>query len=702
MLENVDLINQFNLKGSILSISRTNDKVIVITQDYQAFVIDLETLSKKNLTQILASNNLPHKYAKNTSANNDFLCVCESCIITIATIAESILPFKQLAFHKNDVSATCFSQNGSYFVSGGEDGRIHICESGSFKKLITLPYMPDYISSINFSKDSRFLFVSCFNKSNIIFDCQRTKILSIFNTNEVVEWGDFFDNNSKLFMIVRNANTIIFDVKANKPLSIANPISSWPSIFCINDDESCAIVGTRDSQIYLIDLNHNSSILSFKASNTSGISALCIYMGYIFIGYTDGELKVLNYNDNDDSFKTACRHKDYKKAAELMDKNIFLSLLPCAKIFDEDWEGVLKNALVLLIEDKVDEALEIVAPFIKNQRRKETFDFYFNQHKQGTLKRFDKSIKNKSYKEAYDMILQYKFLAKTPSFEELENIWFKAFNTAKKILEENSAHIDMAKKQLESFAKTPKKETITQLLNNISIFKEAESLIKEQKFKEYFTLTSSFGYLKDTEVYKKVLLLGESIFNKAILCKNQSNYDEFNKLARFLQGFPMYKDIISSHIVSIAKKQEMLTLIKQNKKSEVYNLAMEFDELQYLEEFREYCKQFEDIYKEAKSIAFEGKPELLGDVFREYISINYWQSKIENTFKIAYLEEFKYAKYTDKGINWEQSVNNYIHIFGKDDDIVDFCVKNNLQTLLESSIDEAREPFRFQKSLLVR
>ncbi|MBR7118021.1 MAG: hypothetical protein IKC84_01430 [Helicobacteraceae bacterium] len=698
-MNNVDITHRFHLKGSILSINQSNNDLIIITQHYSAFKIN-KTMRLKELAVLLNSKELPHRYSKTTSANANLISLAESSsnILSIAEIQESARIITRLDDHKKTISASRFSNDNNILASGGEDGRVHIYDTNKFQKIITLPYRPDYISSINFSKDSRFLFASCFNKSNMVFDYQRTKITNIFNTNEVVEWADFFDNNSKLFIVLRNSNSIIYDIRANQTINISTPFTSWPSVFCINDDEKLAIVGSRDSTIYVINLKENTKVFDIKLDNASGISALYLYLGKIFVGFTNGELIIINYNDKDNEFMESCNKKDYPKASKMLDKNIFLSLLPCAKIFDDDWEDVLKDAVKLLSYEKIDEATNLVEPFIRDERKKEAFNFYLNS--KDTLKKFRTLIDEKAYEEAYNMALQIKFLLKTSYFEDLENIWHKAFNYAKKIIEENPNNAESAKKILGAFLKTPKKPAIMQLLNNINIFKDAENLVKEQNFKEYFLLTSNFSYLKDTELYKKVLILGDNIYQKALNYENNKQYDEFEKLARFLQNFPSYKDIITSYLISTSKKLEMLDFIAKNKKDKVYKLALEFEELQYLSEFKDYCKEFDTLYKQAKDLAFNGKIDELESIFQDYIKIEYWSKNIKNIYKIAYIQDFK--NHINDTINWTKTINNYIDIFGKDDDIIDFCTKNKLEdSMLESDDDERiKTTFKYQKTLI--
>ncbi|RDU64642.1 WD40 repeat domain-containing protein [Helicobacter sp. MIT 14-3879] len=698
MNENIKIINRFNLNSSILSISKTADGVSVVTQDYQACIIDSTSLSIQKLNRLIISNEIPHKYSKSSSSSDSFVCLCEvgSKRATIAKIQDNIKPIIKITSHKRDISASNFSKDSSLLATGGEDGRVYIYDTSSFLRILSLPYRPDYISSINFSNDSRFMFSSCFNKSNMIFDCQRAKTISIFNTNEVVEWGGFFENNSKLFLITRDFQSIIYDVRANQIINTQNHFNSWPNVFCIDSDEKIAIIGSRDSEIYLIHLKENSLLFHIKLEEIAGISSICIDMGYIFVGSINGDILIIGYKDENDSFKNACNSKNYALASKMLESNIFLSLLPCAKVFDEDWNDILKKAVIMLSKNKINEAIELVNPFIKDITKKNAFSVYLSQ--KDYLKKFQELIDKRAFEEAYNMSLQFKFLDKTTQFEELENLWYKAFNNAKKLLEENITNIETAKNYLEPFMRTPKKDAIMQLLNNIHIFKDADNFIKEQNFKEYFSLTSKFAYLKDSELYKKVLMLGENLFEKAINAKNTDDYDEFYKLSKFLLNFPLYKESITNNIIIVDKKLEILKLIRENKKIEAYKLADDFEDLQYLAKFKNMSKDFDEVYNEAKFAAYSGKVENLGEIFGDYIKIPYWSDKIKSIFQIGYLEEFKQkAKLEKASINWEQSIINYIQIFGRDDDIIEFCEKFGFKYEFENLTNQI---FSFQKTLL--
>lgn len=698
-MSNICIINRFNLNSAILSIHRTELGVSVVTQDYQACVVENNILKKR--TKLIKSTQIPHKFAKSSSASRKFICVCdaEKPHAIIAKIGSNIKQTAIIATHLKNVSASNFTPDSSILATGGEDGRVYLYATKNFKKILTLPYRPDYISSINFSNDGRFVLATCFNKSNIVYDTQRAKAISIFNTSEVVEWGEFFDNNAKLLLITRDFQSIIYDTHTNAVINAASIFNSWPNIFCIDENAGIAIVGTRDGGIYLVNIAENHIIFHLRLDEVVGVSAICVHLGCIFVGGINGELLIISYTQNSEAFQKACEAKNYAEASKMLESNIFLSLLPCARVFDDDWGRILKEAIALLSENKIDDAIGLTNPFTSQDiSKRDAFSVYLE--KKDFIKKFKELVENKFYDEAYNMTLNTKFLTKTAHYEILESVWQSAFVAARKIVEEDKDNIEAAKRHLEPFIKTPKREIIMQLLNNTRLFDEAEEYIKTQNFKAYFALVGNFSFLKEGVLYKKVLALGENIFDKLLEAKNADNYGEFNRLSKFLSSFPFYKESIANMKIAVAKKIEMLKLIAQKKKIEAYKLALEFEELQYLDEFKSLCAEFDAVAQKAIEVAHSGNPEGLSEVFGEYVKIKFWSDKIRAIFQVAYLEEFALKMKNEKdAINWEHSVKNYIQIFGKDDDICAFCAQNGLKFEIK---DFYKQPFSYQKSLISR
>ena len=133
-----------------------------------------------------------------------------------------------------------------------------------------------------------------------------------------------------------------------------------------------------------------------------------------------------------------------------------MSIHPLTKVFDEVWPDILNQAIDLLNKDEIEKAIEIAAPFIVSQPKKNEFDFYLSQ-KEGA-KTFLQLIEKKDYSKAYEMTKTMKFLTKTQAYEKLENIWNRAFFNAKKLLIENAKiNQRLAEQYLEPLKTPPKK-----------------------------------------------------------------------------------------------------------------------------------------------------------------------------------------------------------------------------------------------------
>ena len=292
---------------------------------------------------------------------------------------------------------------------------------------------------------------------------------------------------------MRNNSSIIFSLKEGKIISQEYFFAFWPTSIALDAEENYALIGTRSDTLYVISLKDNSKVMEIKNEH-AGIASLAFSHGFLYIGCIDGTLLIIDYNEGKEELKDALATKNYKNAREAINKNVFLSIHPLTKIFDEVWPDILNQAIDLLNKDEIEKAIEITAPFIVSQPKKNEFDFYLSQ-KEGA-KTFLQLIEKKDYSKAYEMTKTMKFLTKTQAYEKLENIWNRAFFNAKKLLIENAKiNQRLAEQYLAPVENTPKKELILQLLRNSDVFDKADNLINQHNFKEYLSLTFQFSFL---------------------------------------------------------------------------------------------------------------------------------------------------------------------------------------------------------------
>ncbi|MDE5925225.1 MAG: hypothetical protein K2G68_00695, partial [Helicobacter sp.] len=477
-----------------------------------------------------------------------------------------------------------------------------------------------------------------------------------------------------------NNASIIFSLKEGKIISQEYPFAFWPTSIAITEEENYALVGTRSDMLYVLSLKDNSKTMEINNEH-AGTASLAFSHGHLYIGSIDGALLIIDYNEGREELESSLQKKDYKSAREAINKNVFLSIHPLTKIFDEVWPEILNEAIALLNENEIEKAVELTAPFVVNESKKNEFDFYLSQ-KDG-VKTFLELVNKKDFTKAYEMLKTTKFLVKTQAYEKLENIWNKAFFNAKKLLMENaSTNKRLAEQALAPFNSTPKKELIVQLLRNCDVFEKADMLIKKQNFKEYFSLTFQFSFLRETDLYKKVLLVGERMLTNLIELEKNFHYDEAKKIAETLLVFPTLKRAANERIVLMQQKENLLMAIEAKDIKKVYSLVDEIESLRSMQQFKDFTKDFLRCYEEAKTYAQTGDAKHAMVVFGEYMEIHYWVDKIGSLLKTAYLSQIQ-QNLQSPDVNWVITIKRYFERYGKSIELVRLLQEHPAKAILD-------------------
>lgn len=671
------------LQGSILSIAPCGDSTFCVDNTFYITKINQDLKTSASLP-VLKDIEPPHRYSHafgiSPSAHFCIPLMGEKKTLVIRLDDSKIKHIATLDDHDGDIESCCFSHNGKYFATGGQDGRVFLYEGEDFLPTASLLARSDYISTIRFSKSNEFIAISGFDKFTMVFDILRHKIAFNFVTNDVVEDSCFFDNDEKLLLVLRNNSSIIFSLKEGKILSQEYFFAFWPTSIALDEEENYALIGTRSDTLYILSLKDNSKVMEIKTEH-AGIASIAFCHGFLYLGCIDGALLIFDYNEGREELKDALAAKDYKRAREAIDKNVFLSIHPLTKIFDEVWPEILNQAIALLNRDEIEKAIEITAPFVVSQSKKNEFDFYLSQ-KDG-VKTFLELIEKRDYTKAYEMLKTTKFLVKTQAYEKLENIWNKAFFNAKKLLIENAKiNQKLAEQYLAPFENTPKKELIIQLLRNSDVFAKADNLIKNQNFKEYFSLTFQFSFLRETDLYKKVLLLGEKMLTNLIELEKNFQYQEAKKIAETLLVFPNLKRAANEKIVLMQQKENFLEAIAHKDIKKVYSMVDDIENLRSMRQFKDFTKDFLKHYEEAKPYAYVGNAQHVMVVFGEYMEISYWIDKIASLMKIAYLKQISNAL-NEIEVNWLITIKRYYERFGKSAEILKLLQNHPSKAILD-------------------
>lgn len=685
----VNVIRLINLSGSVLEATPSGDQLLIMDSQYNLHIIGGEKYELEKTVALTKTHENPHKYAnvfaiaKNRHINAPFLGTKKSVVVHVG---EQIAKKAVIGWHEAEIECSAFSTRNNYLATGGQDGRTYLFETRKFRLISSLPNRSDYINYITFSNNTEYLACAGFDKFTVIFDITRNKTRHAVKTPDVVEKCKFYDKDRMLYMILRNGGSVIYDVVHKQTVSTENIFHTWATAMDISEDGKYAVVGTRSEVVYIVRLEDNAKMIDVKLEY-NGISLVKFHNENLLLGFVDGTLAVVDYKSGVDELEECLvTSKNYKRAREIVDDNVFLSISPCMKVFDEDWPEILKKAINLLNANKIDEAVDMCEPFIRDPKKQKEFDFYLMQ--KNVVAQFAEMVKKKEVGKAYEMADINRFLTKTNAYNELEELWLKTFNVCRKLLEENSTlNRRKVEEALKPFEHTSKREIIVPLLKNAQIFNKAEGIIKKKDFKGYFSLVEKYPFLKGTELYDKVISLGEKMMDNFIRLEEDEKFEEALEIGKYLMDFPPLKRAVSDRINLMNSKTTFIQAVEQRNYKKAYAMLEKSESLKMLPQYATLKEDFDKKFERSKNYAYEGAAHRVMLGMSIYMEVPYWKDRIASIIKIAYIHEI-IEKSPEKDINWQMTIKRYLQRFGKDPEIIKTLSDLKRSKLLDELEDE--------------
>lgn len=685
MDKGINVITKKRLEGSAVTISFTNKYMVAIDNAYDVYLFYKDDFKVYKSTKLSKTHEAGHRYTKAFSVSKDehiLIPLLGTSTAVLLHFEDSFKKIKNLNWHSADVEVSKFSDNFPYFATGGADGKILIYDTPTGNLILSLKNKPDYISTISFGKDNELIAVGAFDNSVTIFDIGRNEVVSEFFLSDVIEGCEFFDRDRKLFIITRDGYSVIYDVEKNQIISKNKNFKEWPTAIAFTPDEKFVLIGTRQKNLYILTTEENEKILDVKLSGI-GVANLKFYKTDLFIGYIDGTLEIVDYYMYEKEFEDHINKRSFNKARELLLENIFLRTHPLVERFNESWEHVVILAIEMIGKGQGSEAYQMVEPFLDDPNKDEEFKFYL-EHKNHIIT-FMNSVRNKDLLVAYDLVEDNKFLEKLQGYKQLEEEWQKAFNAAKKLLQEDpELNRGKAMQILKAYTALPtKKRQINFLVNNAKKFGEADIAVKDKNFKKYFQMTESYPFLKEVDLYDKVTTFGEGLLVNLSTFEQKQEYKNALAIAAKLIYFVPFAGTVTEKIKLIKAKMKFIESVAMNNEKYAYEQVEKRPELKLMPQFEELENRFKDVLERANQEAFQGYPEKVLERFKEYMLIDYWSSKIGAVMKVAYLNEIK-DNARDKSVDWKETLIEYVTRFSKDTEIQQLCKQFNKSDELDA------------------
>ncbi len=700
----IEVKKLLNLNSALVYLKQNQSRIDIISNKYTYYQID-KTTFKIGKKAVIEKDSSIYQFSKVFDISNDLLQAYPKQNSKTLIFIMDKQGLKIVSKLPLDITPSIikFSNNSKILLIGSIDGDILLYDVELKKIIYTFSPRSDEISAITFSKDDSLVAIGSFDKKIFIHDCKNWNIITKIECKSTPEDMVFSFDKKYLYCVQREGAVSAYCVQSAKVEYSKIFKDHWFSVIKSYISKDFALLGTRSNVLILFDLKSAKVVKNITLQN-SGVTSVDFDKENFYASFADGGFLVSDMQKYKDEALVAIKLKDYIKAKELIDKNIFLYLDGTIDKLYECWDEVIKKIILLIELNEIEEAATLASAFLDNKEFNEEFSSYMSYKEE--IAEFLHHVSLKHYAKAYQLANKYGYIKQLKKYQDLEELWHKSFNSAKKIIEKNpnsSAAIIRAKGALHDFLNvTSKKEMIDNLLSNSKLFFQAESLVKEKKFGEFFLLCQKYRFLENTKIYHKVISVSTlllSNISKAILNKE---YKSALLLANRLLEFLPIKDEVQSKINEIKAREKFDQFFKSK---DIYNAFALIEKNRFLESSLEYVSLMSEFYdknQEAKKLALSGDIKGVFDILDDYIDIEYLKDQIAFTLRLAYLNSITLALNSSK-IDWQKTFINYISMYGKDEDIKNIATKYGVLELFEEIKNDKKsdKKIKFKEQIVV-
>ena len=89
-------------------------------------------------------------------------------------------------------------------------------------------------------------------------------------------------------------------------------------------------------------------------------------------------------------------------------------------------------------------------------------------------------------------------------------------------------------------------------------------------------------------------------------------------------------------------------------------------------------------------------------ILQQCFNIPFWKNRLDNIFNISYLNEIeKNINNNEKNINWQLTLESYINMFGKNDELIKICTKNEEVSKILNMIEVKEGEIKYMPSIIL-
>ena len=300
----MQIIHEFRLSYPISAIDKDEKHLTIITNDIcvHHYNNDNRLLYKHPLTDLTKEI---HAYSNSVSISKDANLILPTCTqkhVQLYTVNDSIKEVTSELNQDDEIEASLFSKNNKFLILGNKAGRCNIYSRNTLSPVLELKPRPDYINALAISPTNRYLLASAYNKSVSVFDISRAGNKTFYRTKSVIV-NSLFLNNHQILSVLQDGAVNIYDIQAGEKIFEENLLPHWPSHLIVYN-EKYILISTRNYAMYFFNIETYEIDFEVKLSY-KGVTAIQRHEGFLYVGYYNGTVQVIDLNYQLNAFEVA-------------------------------------------------------------------------------------------------------------------------------------------------------------------------------------------------------------------------------------------------------------------------------------------------------------------------------------------------------------------------------------------------------------
>ena len=582
-----------------------------------------------------------------------------------------------LGWHRGEVLTVSFDFDENYLLTGGMDGRAYLWGVELGKMVTSLPPHPDYILASGFSRNSLWCATGSYDRLISITNISSMNITYRKKSHRGAVTKIKFLKNHRMISGDKTGEIIVWDYTKGKVISRLQSVADMVIDFAIDENEEYLFVITKEKKVYLYDLNEYELITdTFVKLGELPSSITFVSENYnLLVGTLGGSVYIFDIYAEIEALKKAILEKDFAKAYEIIKLNPFLKRSEEYKQLERLWERTLNQAYKLMEKGEYEKAKQLLSSFLSVPHKRSIIQTILNDFAE--FEKFKNAVMKRKYPLAYSLAATHPSFKDTIYYKKMEEDFKKVFNKAKELIKLKGKE-DRVRELLMPFRGVPQKTPLIQsLFNDIQLYDLIRSYLMAKKFEEFFKLVEKYPFLYETPEYESAMKYGEKLLEVANKALKEGDYKHAITYANTLKSFPKFKEKADEIINKAKIMTSFLSAIANKDYAMIEKLVYEYPFLEESEDYLRFKHSIQDKFKRAEKAVSEGNIKGIISDLKDLASVKIYEKKIENLIKAAYLNQLLSVLKEKEKSKLERGINNYISLFGYDNEIEDIIKMAN-------------------------